>query len=258
MKTNQLIKNSFFNKQILYLWIILVMFQGLIFEHKQLFSQEQEQQQEISQEMSTKETILDWINKGGGTMYILGLISAIIIGFSLERYYFFRKSGANTKNYFNEFIQKMEEGIENLEDFLKKDSRLISRVLRDAIKNKDKDIAFIEKQIENSSTIELGKLEKGLNLLSNLGNLAPLVGFFGTVVGMRHSFIQFVIKAAPTAKDLAAGVEEALITTQAGLLIAIPTYLIYNLFLYKIDSVTIELERCGTLLINKLQENHGN
>ena len=75
---------------------------------------------------------------------------------------------------------------------------------------------------------------------------------------MRHSFIQFVVKAAPTAKDLAAGVEEALITTQAGLLIAIPTYLIYNLFLYKINSVTIELERCGTLLINKLQEKHGN
>ncbi len=258
MKTNQLIKNSFFNKQILYLWITLLMFQGLIFEHKQLFSQEQGQPQSTVQEMNAKETILDWIDKGGGTMYILGLISSIIIGFSLERYYFFRKSGANIKNYFNEFTKKMEEGIENLEDFLKKDSRLISRVLRDAIKNKDKDIAFIEKQIENASIIELGKLEKGLNLLSNLGNLAPLIGFFGTVVGMRNSFIQFVIKAAPTAKDLAAGVEEALITTQAGLLIAIPTYLVYNLFLYKIDSVTIELERCGTLLINKLQEKYGN
>jgi len=253
MKTNQLINHLITNKPIFYLVIFLLITQLFVVQQKQLLSQEQNPPKTLKQE-----TILDWINKGGGTMYFLGLISSIIIGFSLERYYFFRKSGANTKNYFNEFTKKMEEGIDSLEDFLKKDSRLISRVLREAIKLKDKDIAFVEKQIENASTIELGKLEKGLNLLSNLGNLAPLIGFFGTVVGMRHSFIQFVVKAAPTAKDLAAGVEEALITTQAGLLIAIPTYLIYNLFFYKIDSVTIELERCGTLLINKLQEKHGN
>jgi len=69
---------------------------------------------------------------------------------------------------------------------------------------------------------------------------------------MRHSFLQFVVKAAPTAKDLAGGVEEALITTQAGLLIAIPTYLVYNLFLYSIDTVTIELERCANELSDRL------
>ena len=108
-----------------------------------------------------------------------------------------------------------------------------------------------------SATVETGKLERGLNLLSNLGNLAPLLGFFGTVVGMRASFLQFVEKAAPTARDLAVGVEEALITTATGLFIAMPTYLIYNLFIYNIDSVTIELERCAAAVLNAVEDEIG-
>ncbi|GIX40646.1 MAG: biopolymer transporter [Leptospiraceae bacterium] len=263
MKTNQLFKNPLMqNQNLLYFIIFLFMIQFFTIKIPSLLSQEQEkvtqeQVQPIEQELTTRETILDWINKGGGTMYILGLISSIIIGFSLERYYFFKKSGAKIKNYYNEFSNYLESGLEELENFLKNDNRLISRILKEGIKYKNKDISLIEKQIENASIIEIGKLEKGLNLLSNLGNLAPLIGFFGTVVGMRNSFLQFVIKVAPTAKDLAGGVEEALITTQAGLLIAIPTYLIYNLFLYWIDSLSIEIERCGTLLINKIQEKNG-
>ncbi len=262
MKTNHLFNSkSNWNQFLIFLILFIMISQFLEVPLKtEIYSQEQTTQQQTSSieekiEISTKESIMDWIKKGGTTMYILGIISSIIIGFSLERYYFFRKSGARVKNYFNEFSKHLNQGLEELEAFLKQDNRLISRILRSAFiyKNK-KDISYIEKQIENASIIELGKLEKGLNLLSNLGNLAPLIGFFGTVLGMRNSFIQFVVKVAPTAKDLAGGVEEALITTQAGLLIAIPTYLIYNLFLYWIDSISIELERCGTLLINSLQE----
>ncbi|MCS7204934.1 MAG: MotA/TolQ/ExbB proton channel family protein [Leptospiraceae bacterium] len=220
---------------------------------KEIYPQQEPPLQEETQ-MTMRETIFDWIQKGGPTMYVLGLISSIIIGFSIERYIFFKRSGVKTKNYFYVFSQHLEKGLNELETFLNQDRSLISRVLQQGIHNKSKGPQVVEKQIENAAIIEVGRLEKGLNLLSNLGNLAPLVGFFGTVIGMRNSFIQFTIKVAPTARDLAAGVEEALITTQAGLLIAIPTYLIFNLFIYWIDTLTIEIERCGNLLINKLQE----
>ena len=86
-----------------------------------------------------------------------------------------------------------------------------------------------------------------------MGNLAPLLGFFGTVVGMRASFLQFVQKAAPTAQDLASGVEEALITTAAGLLVAIPTYLVHNLFIYYIDNFTMEVERSASVVTGEMQ-----
>jgi biopolymer transport protein ExbB len=259
MKEKKFYPSFLNNKNIYYLIFLFLIIQFFAMNHTLLLPQEQDKVENVdikekSPSLSTKESIIDWIKKGGETMYILGIISSIIIGFSLERYYFFRKSGAKIKNYFNDFNKHLNISLEELENFLNNDKRLISRILKEGIKHKNKNPSLIEKSIENASIIELGKLEKGLNLLSNLGNLAPLIGFFGTVVGMRNSFIQFVVKVAPTAKDLAGGVEEALITTQAGLLIAIPTYLIYNLFIYWIDSIAIELERCGTLLINYIQE----
>ena len=185
-------------------------------------------------------------------MIYLGIIVVIILGFSLERYFYFKRSRVEIKGYYEKFKTALDAGSSDLESFLKTDGTILSRILHEGVRNRSRGIASVEKSIENTATVEIGKLERGLNLLSNLGNLAPLLGFFGTVVGMRHSFLQFVVKAAPTAKDLAGGVEEALITTQAGLLIAIPTYLIYNLFLYVIDSTSIELERCANELTEHL------
>lgn len=258
MKTNQLIKKNFF-RVVLFFFLFYFISPYFLNQSQKLYSQEQNISDSPKKiETIKEESVWEWIKKGGNTMIPLGIISSIIIGFSLERYIYFKKSGVKIKNYYEKFIKNLNN-LNDLEIFLKSDNTIISRILRIGIENKDKDISLIEKQIENQSIIELGKLEKGLNLLSNLGNLAPLLGFFGTVIGMRHSFIQFVIKVSPTAKDLAAGVEEALITTQAGLLIAIPTYLIYNFFIYWIDSISIEIERCGNLLINKLyEEKYGN
>ncbi|EHQ06804.1 outer membrane transport energization protein ExbB [Leptonema illini DSM 21528] len=199
-----------------------------------------------------EESIFQWIIKGGSTMAYLGIIVVIIIGFALERYFYFKRSRVQTKGYYEKFRAALDRGIPDLEAFLKEDGTILSRILSEGMRSRSRGVASVEKSIENTATVEIGKLERGLNLLSNLGNLAPLLGFFGTVVGMRHSFLQFVVKAAPTAKDLAGGVEEALITTQAGLLIAIPTYLVYNLFLYSIDTVTIELERCANELSDRL------
>lgn len=199
-----------------------------------------------------EESIFQWILKGGSTMAFLGIIVVIIIGFALERYFYFKRSRVQTKGYYEKFRAALDRGIPDLETFLKEDGTILSRIISEGMRSRSRGIASVEKSIENTATVEIGKLERGLNLLSNLGNLAPLLGFFGTVVGMRHSFLQFVVKAAPTAKDLAGGVEEALITTQAGLLIAIPTYLVYNLFLYSIDTVTIELERCANELSDRL------
>lgn len=214
-------------------------------EKPQIEQPTQESQNEPTVVTAEDESIFQWIVKGGSTMIYLGIIVAIIIGFSLERYFYFKRNRVEVKGYYQKFRSALDQGFPELENFLKSDDSILSRIIKEGLRHRSKGAAAVEKSIESNATIEIGKLERGLNLLSNLGNLAPLLGFFGTVVGMRHSFLQFVVKAAPTAKDLAGGVEEALITTQAGLLIAIPTYLIYNLFLYAIDNVTIELERCA-------------
>lgn len=199
-----------------------------------------------------RESVWMLIKKGGWTMLGLGLISVLIAAFGLERGFYFRRQKVSTKGYFQRIEQALAAGgVEAVKKEIAGDDLLLSRILNRALERLPEGQAAFEKSVESNASVEVGNLERGLNLLSNLGNLAPLLGFFGTVVGMRNSFLQFVEKAAPTAQDLAGGVEEALITTAAGLLIAIPTYLLYNLFIYYIDSLTIELERSASSILNE-------
>ncbi len=202
-----------------------------------------------------RESVWELIKKGGLTMVGLFIMSTIIVAFAAERFFFFQSRKVFTgKQYFADLEAALDKGgPSELRKHLQDDQRLISKILSAGLAYENEGAARVEKAIENSASVEVGNLERGLNLLSNLGNLAPLLGFFGTVVGMRISFLQFVEKAAPTARDLAGGVEEALITTAAGLLVAIPTYLIHNLFIYRIDSFNIELERCAAAILARFR-----
>jgi len=202
-----------------------------------------------------QESVWDFLQKGGITMFGLALISTLILAFSLERAFFFKQQNLAFKGVYEKIHASLRDGgIAAVESLVKSESSLLFRVLAAGLAVKNEGRERVERTLEATASIELGKLEKGLNLLSNLGNLAPLLGFFGTVTGMRHSFLQFVEKAAPTAKDLAGGVEEALITTIAGLFIAIPAYMIYNIFIYYIDTVTVELEKCSNEIISNIEE----
>lgn len=203
---------------------------------------------------SSSETIWTFLKKGGPTMIALAIIFTVILAFALERFFFFRRQKINTKGYHDRVLKALEEGgVDALYKEIENDDLLLSRILRAGLFYRNEGAERVEKAIETEASVEIGKLEKGLNLLNNLGNLAPLVGFFGTVMGMRNSFLQFVEKAAPTARDLAGGVEEALITTITGLFIAIPAYFVYNLFIYYIDSITIELERNTAAILSRLK-----
>ncbi|MCR9144404.1 MAG: MotA/TolQ/ExbB proton channel family protein [bacterium] len=207
-----------------------------------------------SEDDASSESIFSVIYKGGLTMVGLAIISTIIAAFALERFFYFRNQQIDTRGYYERITATLSQGgLDALEKEIKDDDRLISRILMTGIRKREKGVARLEKEIEGTAIVEIGKLERGLNLLANLGNLAPLLGFFGTVVGMRASFLQFVNKAAPTAQDLAGGVEEALITTAAGLLVAIPTYLVHNLFIYYIDNFTMEVERSASAVSGELQ-----
>lgn len=200
------------------------------------------------------ESIFQVIYKGGSTMIGLAIISTIIVAFGLERLFYFRRQRIETRGYFERISAVIQQGgLDALEKEIKDDDLLISKILSAGLRSRGRGMARVEKEIESAATVEIGKLERGLNLLANMGNLAPLLGFFGTVVGMRASFLQFVQKAAPTAQDLASGVEEALITTAAGLLVAIPTYLVHNLFIYYIDNFTMEVERSASVVTGEMQ-----
>jgi biopolymer transport protein ExbB len=107
---------------------------------------------------------------------------------------------------------------------------------------RDTETEDIENAIKTTGKIELGFLERGLTLLATLANVAPLLGFLGTVIGMIGAFGAIEQAGQVEASLVAGGIKIALITTAAGLVIAIPINVAYNWFVSRIDKLILDME----------------
>lgn len=110
----------------------------------------------------------------------------------------------------------------------------------------------VMKAIENQGLIELSKLEKGLVVLATLTNVGPLLGFLGTVIGMIIAFQSIEAAGEVEATLVAGGIKVALLTTAAGLSIAIPMSIFHNYFVARIDALVIDMEESAQKMIDAL------
>lgn len=101
----------------------------------------------------------------------------------------------------------------------------------------------VEAAVNTTGTIELGFLERGLVVLATIANVAPLMGFLGTVAGMIEAFASIEAAGNVDPGLVAGGIKVALLTTAAGLVIAIPVNIAYNFFVYAIDKLIVEMEQ---------------
>ena len=108
----------------------------------------------------------------------------------------------------------------------------------------------LEKAVTTTGAIELGFLERGLVILATIANVAPLMGFLGTVAGMILAFAA-IEESGDVNPSLVAGViKVALLTTAAGLTIAIPVNIGYNFFVSRIDQLIVDMEHGSQNIIN--------
>jgi biopolymer transport protein ExbB len=202
------------------------------------------------------ETFWDYMQKGGPVMWPLLAFSVIALAFAIERFFALRKARINV----NEFLAKIRKAL------------MVNRSIRDAVKICEQyqgPVASImkagllkfgqpkedvEKTIENAALFEMSRLERGLAVLATTANVAPLLGFFGTVSGMIKSFDKLAEVGLQNPAAVAAGISEALITTAGGLLIAIPTQLVYNYFLTRINKFVRDIETSTNMLIETFGE----
>lgn len=111
--------------------------------------------------------------------------------------------------------------------------------------------ADVEKAVQTTGVIELGFLERGLVILATIANVAPLMGFLGTVAGMISAFGAIAEAGQVDASLVAGGIKVALITTASGLAIAIPVNIAYNFFVTRVDKLIVDMEE-GTGAVLKL------
>ncbi|MEJ2053839.1 MAG: MotA/TolQ/ExbB proton channel family protein, partial [Calditrichaceae bacterium] len=115
-------------------------------------------------------------------------------------------------------------------------------VVKSGLEETEKNINVAAEMMDAMAIEQRTKLEKNLNILGTLGNIAPLIGLFGTVVGIIRAFHSLSVSGSAGPSVVAAGIAEALMTTAAGLVVAVPAVVFYNYYLRRVDTVMNEIE----------------
>ncbi len=133
-----------------------------------------------------------------------------------------------------------------------KDNSALAYVCKDILTNLDLPLQRLMETAEESGRYQSTRLTRFLSSLQAIASIAPLLGLLGTVLGMIKTFIVIGDQGVGNAQALAGGISEALITTAAGLSVAIPTVVFYYLIRFRSNRVTIELERATSDVINQV------
>ncbi len=190
---------------------------------------------------------------GGNFMWGLLLAAIVALAIILERAWTLSKARTNTRRLIGEVITTLRsDGVTAAAQVCERTRGPIAAILHSGLQRADRGPEAVEKAIETSGTIEMAFLERGLVALSSVANVAPLLGFLGTVSGMISAFEAIANADNVNAKLVASGISEALITTAAGLVIAIPASLGHSFFLSVIDRFIIEMEETSSELIEEL------
>ncbi len=128
----------------------------------------------------------------------------------------------------------------------------LGRILAGGLLNRNHDRAIMKEAIEETGRQVVVEMERFLNTLGTVAQVTPLLGLLGTVVGMIKVFTAITAEGVGNASQLAGGISEALITTAAGLAVAIPALMCYRYFQRKVDELVISMEQESLKLVEVL------
>jgi len=199
---------------------------------------------------------MEIFREGGPVMWPLLAFSILAVVFIIERLLALRQAKINV----NEFLAKIRKSLivnRSVKDAIKvcEDYKgPVPSILKAGLLKYGQPKEDVEKTIENAALFEMGRMERNLVWLATIANVSPLLGFFGTVAGMIKSFDALAEAGLSNPGLVAAGISEALITTAAGLAVAIPAQLAYNFFMNKINKFVRDIETSTNMLLETFGE----
>jgi biopolymer transport protein ExbB len=201
-------------------------------------------------------TLMRFMDDGGYVMWVLLAFSIAALAVTIERAIVLWKAKINV----NEFLAKLRKALivnGSIRDAIKICEQYkgpLASIMKAGLLKYGQPKEDIEKTIETAALHEVGRLERWLTVLSSVANVAPLLGFFGTVSGMISSFEALAEQGLSNPGAVASGISEALITTATGLLIAVPTQLAYNFFINSINKSVRDIETSTNMLLETFGE----
>ncbi len=210
------------------------------------------------------------VYKGGVVVPVLMTMFLCVIVFSIER--FFTIGKATGTGSVDTFVRKVKSALatDNIGEALAQCDKqkgsvgnVINSVLHkykemsgETSMSKDQKVLAIQKELEDSTALELPMLEKNLTIIATMASIATLTGLFGTVLGMIKAFAALAQAGAPDASALSTGISEALINTALGIGTSALAIVAYNFFTSKIDSLTYSIDEAGFSIMQNFASKH--
>jgi len=196
------------------------------------------------------------LDTAGPVGYLLLILSVIALAVIIERMIALIRARINV----NDFLNKIRKALlvnRSVKDAIKICEQYrgpVASILKTGLLKYGQPKEDIEKTIENAALYEMSRLERGLIILATIANVAPLLGFTGTVTGMIQSFDALAAAGLTDPGLVAIGIKEALYTTAGGLIVAIPVQIAYNFFMSRINKFVREIETATNMLLETFAE----
>lgn len=213
----------------------------------------------MATETGSSKSMMDILIAGGWPMIPLFILLVLAIFIYIERMRTIRQADGDS----NELMQRVRDyvlngNIEGAKALCDTNASPFARMIRKGLGRLGSPLKDIQASIENVGELEVYRLERRLSILATIAGAAPMIGFFGTVLGMIKAFNAIVTAGGQTdAIQLADGISEALITTASGLVVGIIAYLAYNSLVAMKDKVVYKLELTSAGFVDLLQEPAG-
>ncbi|HUU11948.1 MAG TPA: MotA/TolQ/ExbB proton channel family protein [Phycisphaerae bacterium] len=211
--------------------------------------------------VEAKPTIFELLQSGGYIMYPLYALSVVALAFAIERAVSLRRRRILPPA----FVQNLRGLIaarpldsEKILTYCQANPSPISRVFQVAVKRLRRPLPEIEKSIEDAGAREIRLLRRNCRVLSGVAYISPLLGLLGTVLGMIRCFSEVSTgEGLGKAKQLAEGIYQALVTTAAGLTVAIPAAVLYLMFSAKIEKLVSEMDDLSLEFVESVSDDVG-
>jgi biopolymer transport protein ExbB/TolQ len=198
------------------------------------------------------------LQSGGMTMYVLVFISILSLTIIIERWvYYYRISMVKREIFMKNIAHELKKG--NLAQALKISRSVdapIARVVAAGLNAPGSKPEAIENAMEREIAIETVQLERFTNVEGTIGSTAVYIGLFGTVIGIIRAFRDIAQSSSGGINVVVNGISEALVCTAAGLCVAVPAVIAYNLFVKKIERFVTDMELCASETQDLLRAHH--
>lgn len=187
------------------------------------------------------------VKAGGWLMIPLVLCSIFTVAITIERFIRLKRSMVLPKELLLNGGQDVHQVVQQLQNSKSLQLSSLGRILVSGLNSQKQTEQYARAQMEATASQEICFLEKNINFLGTLSAVAPLLGLLGTVVGIIESFLVIDMGSNSNPTMMIPGISKALITTAAGMLIAIPALFAYRYFQRLVQEYVAELEQQSTL-----------